>query len=1031
MNLSWRNFKYFFEVLIGILIFIVALSWHLDLKAEDRSAEVSVNKSQKLTRDDSSKIDGRVVRNGDFRFKASITTTNDQSVVSLNWDSIDGATDGYIVQKNKSERDLDLESAWSNLPTNYDKKVKILNVYPPGGNFLKTWLDQTDPQTGQPISKNLISVDAIDFSTFNADPNSYLKDAAGNYKYDGIYFGSSDTNGGTTPGVNDLTAASKSLVSDFGNTGRSLIFGHDTVTLTHPYLGSFAGNLGLEFGSSLPAGMTVTGLHFPSSSKVAFARKGSLISYPYQFTPEQILNIMPAHTSYQFYKYKSGALRWMQFSPPLSDLKTGTSMTNPDYLNDDSGNVVGDNNWYLVTKDNYAMIQTGHSTGSCTTDEAKIIANMIYYTSTLNMTTHGEDHEIDQDLTAPKAPYLASLNENNNNFRVNATDTGNDYFYRVKAKTATADKYSDMVKLTTAASGIKGYVYQIDSDPNGVAAPVKNAAGEVTNINLLPDVSGTSSATLNLTSITGTDQYLHIVAVDNNNNFDLSKSRTVKLNTTPWWTFQNGVLTIHPHQLNKTLDTSETVQDEDSWKWFPIWPWYSFRDEITKVVIEPGVSGIGDLSHLFYQLENVTEFVGITNLDTSQVTGIQSMFEWCKSISTVDFSGFDTRQVTDMSRVLRHCENVTSIRYGANFKTDNATDIGGFFESIKKMTTFDVSGFNTSNVEDMEDMFGGCDALISVDVSNFDTSKVKEMRFMFCNNASLKEVNLGNFNTSNLESMREMFVNDPALTKVTFGPDFKTDKVTNMMGLFRNCTSLPILDLSNFTINSGTNVDQMFANTPKLWQLTLGTDTKLSDLAGNDVGLVNPVRGTEINDETGKYYCTYSMWREVGVGTPHEPLGENKTAAQIVSDSKILSKTTTYVWDQLGSQRIRTTSDIDFGTHEGATRHHSYESTAQSLTVTDDRNGKSGNAWRIEAANSDMQNSSGKTISGNPLFYNDGSNEYNLTPVAQTIYSGTRSTNLEDSKTISWNLIFKAAAKDIPEAGHYSSTVTFTLVNVP
>ena len=45
-----------------------------------------------------------------------------------------------------------LESSWENISTDYNHKVKILNVYPYNGNFLQNWMNKADSSTGQKVS---------------------------------------------------------------------------------------------------------------------------------------------------------------------------------------------------------------------------------------------------------------------------------------------------------------------------------------------------------------------------------------------------------------------------------------------------------------------------------------------------------------------------------------------------------------------------------------------------------------------------------------------------------------------------------------------------------------------------------------------------------------------------------------------------------------------------------------------------------------------------------------------------------------
>ena len=54
------------------------------------------------------------------------------------------------------------------------------------------------------------------------------------------------------------------------------------------------------------------------------------------------------------------------------------------------------------------------------------------------------------------------------------------------------------------------------------------------------------------------------------------------------------------------------------------------------------------LYHFFEQFENMTEIVGISNLDTSNVTNMEGTFQFCKRLKSLDLTGFNTSNVTTM-----------------------------------------------------------------------------------------------------------------------------------------------------------------------------------------------------------------------------------------------------------------------------------------------------------------------------------------------------------------------------------------------
>lgn len=69
---------------------------------------------------------------------------------------------------------------------------------------------------------------------------------------------------------------------------------------------------------------------------------------------------------------------------------------------------------YLTTWNNCALIQTGHSNGSATADEQKLLMNTLFYLAQRTHKTSWSDH-MGQDLAAPEKPKLMNLELNEKN----------------------------------------------------------------------------------------------------------------------------------------------------------------------------------------------------------------------------------------------------------------------------------------------------------------------------------------------------------------------------------------------------------------------------------------------------------------------------------------------------------------------------------------------------------------------------------------------------------------------------------------
>ena len=159
----------------------------------------------------------------------------------------------------------------------------------------------------------------------------------------------------------------------------------------------------------------------------------------------------------------------------------------------------------------------------------------------------------------------------------------------------------------------------------------------------------------------------------------------------------------------------------------------------------------------------IQNILGLSNLNTENVTNMSFMFSGCSALSSLDVSNFNTAKVTSM---------------------------WGMFAQCVALTSLDLSNFNTANVTDMSYMFSQCANLTSLDVSNFNTAKVTSMTYMFYNCSNLTNIDVSNFNTAKVTDMYFMFYNCPKLTTIYAGSGWTTNAVTSSGGMFSNCTKL-------------------------------------------------------------------------------------------------------------------------------------------------------------------------------------------------------------------------------------------------
>ncbi len=117
--------------------------------------------------------------------------------------------------------------------------------------------------------------------------------------------------------------------------------------------------------------------------------------------------------------------------------------------------------------------------------------------------------------------------------------------------------------------------------------------------------------------------------------------------------------------------------------------------------------------------------------------------------------------------------------------------------------------------------FDECSKLTSISGIEFiNTEYVVDMQGMFLNCKSLKVLDLSHFNTSKVQCLRAMFNGCNELTSVNLS-SFNTSNVKNMRGMFNYCYQLTELDLSNFNASNVTEMNSMFCNCTSLKSVNL------------------------------------------------------------------------------------------------------------------------------------------------------------------------------------------------------------------
>ena len=128
--------------------------------------------------------------------------------------------------------------------------------------------------------------------------------------------------------------------------------------------------------------------------------------------------------------------------------------------------------------------------------------------------------------------------------------------------------------------------------------------------------------------------------------------------------------------------------------------------------------------------------------------------------------------------------------YGTVYLPANSSSL---FYDMTNLMTVDFDCGSTENVMNIQDMFKNCISLKSITGwAYFDMSKVTNMSGMFYNCSSLTDLYLAIFNTSNVKDISNMFFNCNSLRTLNIS-SFDLSNVTNKDSVFQGCRALRLL----------------------------------------------------------------------------------------------------------------------------------------------------------------------------------------------------------------------------------------------
>lgn len=371
-----------------------------------------------------------------------------------------------------------------------------------------------------------------------------------------------------------------------------------------------------------------------------------------------------------------------------------------------------------------------------------------------------------------------------------------------------------------------------------------------------------------------------------------------------------------------TVLTDVNIADWDTSKVTDMYWMFLWCNSLTNLDVSRwNTSNVTDTNRMFedcFLLSNID----VSRWNTSKMNNVSGMFNGCRSLTSLDLSGWDTSSISKVwdsnnsgTGLFKNCENLAYLKLPKNFITSKVTNISDMFNGCKKLTSLDFSGWDTSNITEMNNLFKNSGIKI-IDISNWDLSSLKVstdkwqigFKDMFkdsqCETIKLPNMNFGkdvkyDFSglsylksfyapelvNTNITDVNNMFFKDKELKYVDMH-DWDVSSVTNMDSMFSNCSSLTSLDLSNWDVSSVTSIVGMFYRCSELKTLIAGheSDTNVTALNGLkvDIDLSNC---TKLNSASIMAICrglaTLSTGNEKTITVPNKVKDDTLTKLNV------------------------------------------------------------------------------------------------------------------------------------------------------
>ena len=241
------------------------------------------------------------------------------------------------------------------------------------------------------------------------------------------------------------------------------------------------------------------------------------------------------------------------------------------------------------------------------------------------------------------------------------------------------------------------------------------------------------------------------------------------------------------------------------------------------------------LNSAFHGCTSLTELDGLSSMNVTKITDLDTVFYNCSSLSMLDLSSWNAPKVVTINYTFNGCESLKTIDIGflAEAQLTSAT---GTFKTARKLEN--ITNFNKLDFSQcvmLNSMFSECEKLTNLDTSNLNASSATNLHDMFFHCYSLSYLNLDKFSLASATDIGRLFDGCRNLIKISGMNTWNLSNVKTMYQMFYYCVSLQEIDMSTWHLAPQGTIKATFYYCSNVREL---------DLSGWDITNIYSLDGT-------------------------------------------------------------------------------------------------------------------------------------------------------------------------------------------